>query len=70
MLEAEDPPEIPSSHLRPPRPALANLLADDRPETIAAAYEHGYTMPAIVRELGLHPFTISRRLARHAQIKT
>jgi REP element-mobilizing transposase RayT len=68
---AEESPEIPSSHLRPPRPPLASVLGDGRSDAIAAAYDHGYTMPAIARELGLHPSTISRRLARRrAQIKT
>jgi DNA-binding NarL/FixJ family response regulator len=65
-------PEIPAAHLRLPRPTLREIVA--RPHTIAAiaeAYEHGYSMPAIARELGLHPSTISRRLSRHrAQIKT
>jgi IS30 family transposase len=40
-------------------------------DAIATAYRHGYTMPAIARHLGIHPSTISRRLARcNAQIKT
>ena len=64
--------EIPRAHLRAPRPALEEIL---RPpvdtEAVAAAYECGYTMPAIAQHLGLHPSTVSRRLSRHrAQIKT
>ncbi|MBA3374774.1 MAG: helix-turn-helix domain-containing protein [Actinobacteria bacterium] len=41
-------------------------------ETVAVAYECGYTMPMIAQHLGLHPSTVSRRLSRHraAQIKT
>lgn len=64
--------EIPQAHLRPPRPALEEILsAPGETESVALAYEHGYTMPAIARHLGLHPSTVSRRLSRHcAQIKT
>jgi len=40
-------------------------------DAIVAAYEYGYSMPAIAQHLGLHPSTIGRRLSRHrAQIKT
>jgi DNA-binding NarL/FixJ family response regulator len=69
--EAPVPVEIPFAHLRPPRPPLTELLVNSRPETLEAAYGHGYTMPQIARQLGLHQSTISRRLARRrAQIKT
>jgi REP element-mobilizing transposase RayT len=72
LAGVESSPEIPAAHLRLPRPTLREIVA--RPHTIAAiaeAYEHGYSMPAIARQLGLHPSTVSRRLSRHrAQIKT
>ncbi|MGH3109502.1 MAG: helix-turn-helix domain-containing protein [Gaiellaceae bacterium] len=55
-------PDIPSAHGRPPRPELEQLLEDGGVESITAAYEHGYSMPAIARQLGLHPSTVSRRL--------
>lgn len=67
----ERDPEIPSAHLRLPRPPLAQVLSAPTSEAMAAAYEHGYTMPAIARQLGLHPSTVSRKLSQHrAQIKT
>jgi putative transposase len=70
-LEPTESAEIPSAHLRPPRRSLTALLVDSRPETLEAAYAHGYTMPQIARQLGLHPSTISRRLARRrAEVKT
>ena len=47
--------DIPSAHTRPLRPALERVLADGGVEAIAAAYEHGYTMPAIARSLGPTP---------------
>lgn len=63
--------EIPSAQRRLPPPPLAQLLAGGEQEAIALAYEHGYTMPAIARELGVHPSTVSRRIRRlRAQIKT
>ena len=63
--------EIPSAHLRAPRPPLEMILAPGDSAALARAYEHGYTMPAIARQLGLHPSTVSRRLSRlRAQIKT
>lgn len=68
----EGSPEIPRAHVRPPRPALEEILrspVDSR--ALAVAYEHGYTMPTIAQHLGLHPSTVSRRLSRErAQIKT
>ncbi|MGH3134064.1 MAG: hypothetical protein ACRDNY_10065 [Gaiellaceae bacterium] len=42
-------PEIPSAHLRPPRPALERVLEDARVEAMATAYDLGCTMPAIAR---------------------
>lgn len=72
LTGVEPSPEIPAAHLRLPRPPLYEIL--DHPfaiDAIAEAYECGYSMPAIARQLGLHPSTISRRLGRHrAQIKT
>jgi IS30 family transposase len=54
-----------------PDPSLERVLAGGSVEAIAAAYEYGYTMPAIERQLGLHPSTVSRRLSRYrAQIRT
>jgi putative transposase len=72
LAGARSSPDIPSKQLRPPSPPLDVLLrGPDTGEVLAAAYEHGYTMPAIARHLGIHPSTVSRRLARHrAQIKT
>lgn len=71
LAEVAPSPEIPSAHLRVPAPALGDILLDSSTIAIAAAYEAGYTMPAIARHLGLHPSTVSRRLSRHrAQIKT
>jgi putative transposase len=65
------PKEIPSTQRRLPRPPLTQLLAGGERDAIARAYEHGYTMPTIARELGLHPSTVSRRLRRfRAQIDT
>jgi hypothetical protein len=56
---------------RPRRPPLTELLVNSRPEVLEAAYDHSYTMPQVVRLLGLHPSTITRRPVRlHAQIKT
>ena len=67
----EPSPEIPSAQRRLPPPPLGLLLARGEREAIARAYELGYTMPAIARELGVHPSTVSRRLSRlRAQIKT
>lgn len=58
--------EIPAVHLRPPRPSLAQILAGrGYDEAIAAAYGHGYTMPAIAQQLGLHPSTGGRAAAVH-----
>jgi hypothetical protein len=64
--------EIPRRHLRPPRPALGEILgARGDGEALVSAYECGYTMPAIAEHLGLHPSTVSRRLSRRrAQITT
>lgn len=64
--------EIPAAHVRPPRRPLHEILADPgSTDAIVEAYDHGYTMPQIGSQLGLHPSTISRRLARRrAQIKT
>lgn len=63
--------DVPAAQRRPPRPPLRRLLAAEGVEAIACAYEHGYTMPAIARELGIHPSTVSRRLSCYrAQIKT
>ena len=63
--------EIPAGHRRPPQPPLERLLTGTTLDAITAAYEHGYTMPAIARHLGVHPSTISRRLkSGRAQIKT
>jgi REP element-mobilizing transposase RayT len=73
QLRGVDPcTEIPARHRRPPAPPLPDIFSDcDGSDAIARAYEHGYTMPAIARHLGLHPSTVSRRLARRsAQIKT
>jgi REP element-mobilizing transposase RayT len=63
--------DVPASQRRPLPPPLSDVLLSDDTEAIARAYQHGYTMPAIARELGLHPSTVSRRLSRYrAQIKT
>jgi REP element-mobilizing transposase RayT len=63
--------EVPASQRRLPLPPLPELLASRSTADIADAYARGYTMPAIARELGVHPSTVSRRLSRHrAQIKT
>jgi putative transposase len=71
LADVDGSPEIPSAHRRPPRPSLERVLDEGGVEAIAAAYGHGYTMPAIARHLGLHASTVSRRLSRHrAQIKT
>lgn len=72
LAGVERSPEIPAAHLRPPRPSLTHILAGRGDhEAIAAAYGHGYSMPAIAQHLELHPSTVSRRLSRRrAQIKT
>jgi len=67
----EPSPEVPAAQRRRRRPPLDELLRAGGVEAIARAYAYGYTMPAIARELGLHPSTVSRRLGRYrAQIKT
>lgn len=54
-----------------PRPPLAVNLTGGDGDALAQAYAHGYTIPAIARELGLHPSNVSRRLRRvRAKIKT
>ena len=72
LTGVEPSPEIPAVHLRLPRPYLRETVAHlFTIDAIADAYECGYSMRAIARQLGLHPSTISRRLSRHrAQIKT
>jgi len=72
LVAVRGSPEIAAAHLRPPRPPLRQILADaSDSDAIVAAYAHGYSMPAIAQQLGLHPSTISRRLTRRrAQIKT
>lgn len=68
LAGAKATPEIPAAHVRPPRPQLEEIFVGViTVEAIATAYEHGYSMPAIARHLGLHPSTVSRR---RAQIKT
>lgn len=63
--------EIPAAHSRLPRRLLHEILDPCSTDAIVEAYRDGYTMPEIASHLGLHPSTISRRLARQrAQIKT
>jgi putative transposase len=71
LARVEPAPDFPAAHYRLPRPALEQLLVGGTIDAVAAAYGHGYTMPAIARHLGLHASTVSRRLSRYrARINT
>jgi REP element-mobilizing transposase RayT len=57
--------EIPRVQRQPLRPALEELLRDDRAGAIAAAHrEYGYRLCEIAGYLGVHPATVGRRLRR------
>ena len=55
-----------------PRPTLAALFAgvtsrrDRDARCVRAVHEHGYSLTAVARSLGLHYATVSRVLAREA----
>lgn len=56
-------PERPLTQTFPTRPPLSTILTTGH-TGILEAYEHGYTLHQIARELGVHYSTASRALAR------
>ena len=57
--------EIPRAQLKPIKPTLGRIFAEDRKTGIAQAYrEHGYRLQEIAAHLGVHYATVSRKLKK------
>jgi len=62
---------VPRVHRHARRPSLEQIFAgvDSREErdlrSALAVRDHGYTMSAVARSLGMHYMTVSRAMARH-----
>jgi putative transposase len=68
LVRLEPSPEYARAHVRPPRPALAELLsAPVDSVAIARAHQHGYSMRVIATHLGCGLTTVHRRIRAYEE---